>query len=118
MNYEIFLEPKFLKEMKRLAKKYRSFKDDLNRLEADLLANPFIGVDLGGGVRKVRMAIASKNRGKSHGARVITYTCVVDEVRGTIHLLDIYDKQVQESISTSEVEQLVAEVKAKIAQEK
>ena len=40
-------------------------------------SNPQSGVDLGGGLRKVRMAIGSKGRGKSHGARVITFTVVV-----------------------------------------
>ena len=59
--------------MKRLSKNYKSFKHDLERLQEELLSNPAAGTDLGGGVHKVRMAIAGKNRGKSHGARVITY---------------------------------------------
>ncbi len=73
MNYSIHPEPAFLREVKRLSKKYKSFKQDLERLQDELLANPTAGADLGDGVHKVRMAIASKNRGKSHGARVITY---------------------------------------------
>ena len=70
MNYRIILDAPFKKEVKRLAKKYHSLKRDLEVLQDELLANPQAGVDLGGGLRKVRMAIASKGRGKSHGARV------------------------------------------------
>ena len=59
---------------------------DYARLLAELHVNPEAGVSLGGGVRKVRMAIGSKNKGKSHGARVITFTYSVDEETGTIVL--------------------------------
>lgn len=40
------------------------------------------------------MAIASKGKGKSHGARVITYTeaIVCADNEGTVILLTIYDK--------------------------
>lgn len=87
MNYKIVPQKHFLKEIKRLRKKYHSLKQDLQMLQDELANNPFAGVDLGGGVRKIRMAIGSKNRGKSHGARVITYTYVVDESNGVINLI-------------------------------
>ena len=57
MNYSIKTYPAFDKELKRLAKRYKSLKDDVRRLAVDLLANPTQGVDLGGGMRKVRMSI-------------------------------------------------------------
>lgn len=38
------------------------------------------------------MAIASKGRGKSGGARIITYTVTVAENNGRVYLIDIYDK--------------------------
>lgn len=38
------------------------------------------------------MAITSKGRGKSGGARTITYTIVVAADAGDVYLLDIYDK--------------------------
>lgn len=79
MNYKIIPQKHFLKEIKRLAKKYRSLKQDLQALQDELERNPLAGVELGGGVRKLRMAIGSKNRGKSHGARVITYTYIINE---------------------------------------
>lgn len=84
---------------------------DYARLLAELHANPEAGVSLGGGVRKVRMAIGSKNKGKSHGARVITFTYSVDEETGTIVLLYMYDKEERETISSDEITKLLALVK-------
>ena len=54
---EIIATAAFIKSAKRIAKKYRSFNDDYQRLIAELENNPHIGVDLGEGFRKVRMAI-------------------------------------------------------------
>ena len=110
MSYEIRVEPGFLRDMKRLAKRYKSLKQDLEVLQERLLANPLEGVDLGGGVRK---AIGSKNRGKSHGARVITYTYAVDETEGIINLIFIYDKEEHESISKNEINELIKEMDGK-----
>ena len=44
------------------------------------------------GIRKVRMAIASKGKGKSGGARVITYNLYQEGDSVIIDLLTIYDK--------------------------
>lgn len=109
MNYSIKAMRSFAKELKRLSKRYRSMKDDYARLLIELHANPFLGTDLGKGVRKVRMAIGSKNKGKSHGARVITYAYTLDEEEGVIHLLFIYDKAERGSISPAEIEALLEE---------
>ena len=109
MNYRIILDPPFKKEVKRLAKKYPSLKKDLSALQDELLSNPQAGIDLGGGLRKVRMAIASKGRGKSHGARVVTFTVVVAIEESEINLLTIYDKAERESISQKEIEALLKE---------
>lgn len=38
------------------------------------------------------MAITSKGRGKSGGARVITYTVVTMETEGRVYLMNVYDK--------------------------
>ena len=57
------------------------------------------------------MAIGSKNRGKSHGARAITYTYTVDETEGIINLIFIYDKEERESISKNEIEELVKDLR-------
>ena len=57
-----------------------------------LVNNPFLGDDLGSGIRKVRMSIASKGKGKSGGARILTLNLLVDTESMEITLLTIYDK--------------------------
>jgi len=56
--------------------------------------------------RKVRMAITSKNKGKSGGARIITCNILVDIVNTDIYLLTIYDKSEQTTISTDKIKHL------------
>ncbi|MBQ8224375.1 MAG: addiction module toxin RelE [Bacteroides sp.] len=112
MNYEITTQPTFLRALKHLNKKYKSLKQDLQRLQTELLANPQAGTDLGNDLRKVRMTTGSKNRGKNHGARVITYTYSIDQENGIITLLTIYDKEERESISSNELMALLAEARA------
>ena len=58
---------------KRLKKRYKSLETDFERLLASLLQDPMQGVELEGGVRKVRLAITSKGRGKSgHGSSSVS----------------------------------------------
>jgi len=106
MNYKIATTEYFEDNFKRLSKKYRSLVDDLDEFKKELLKNPTDGDDLGGSVRKVRMAIASKNKGKRGGARVITCNVLVDVTNTKIYLLAIYDKGEQKSISKKAIEQL------------
>jgi len=110
MNYEIKSSRLFKKELKRLAKKYRNIDKDYEALLDKLEQNPTIGIDLGGGVRKIRMSISDKRKGKSHGARVITYTVIIDEEKGIITLLTIYDKAEQITITAQEIARLLKEI--------
>ena len=98
----------------QMGKKYRSMRQDYARLLEELHTNPTAGVSLGRGVRKVRMAIASKNKGKSHGARVITFTYSVDEESGTIVLLFLYDKEERDTITSAEIDTLLEQVKKEV----
>ena len=107
MNYNIIVKPSFEREPKRLRKHYASFKDDFASLIHELEINPFLGVDLGGGVRKIRMAIASKGKGKSGGARVITFIGVVSVEEAEVNLLYIYDKAERGSIHPKHIEDLL-----------
>ena len=66
--------------------------DDYETFLGELEKDPYQGSNLGGGVRKVRMAIASKGKGKSGGARVITYNLYQEGDSIIIDLLTIYDK--------------------------
>ena len=60
MNVHIEYGPEFKRQFKRLAKKYHSLKTDYGAWLDEIYKNPLVGDDLGGGVRKIRMAIADK----------------------------------------------------------
>lgn len=109
MSYRIIPTRKFLRELKQLAKRYVSIGEDVEALGISLAENPFQGVDLGGGLRKIRMAITSKGRGKSGGARVITLNVILTNEDGEVFLITIYDKAERESISVKELEKFVRE---------
>ncbi len=109
MNVKIIPSPEFDRKFKKLAKKYRSLPKDYLTLSEDLKENPFLGVSLGGGVRKVRMAISSKGKGKSGGARVLTLTILVTG-DADVTLLTIYDKDEISNVSDEYIMELVREV--------
>ena len=79
MKVTISTIDEFDRRARRLAKKYKSLKDDLRSFQQEMMENPLMGTDLGRGVRKIRMAIGSKGKGKSGGARVLTLTVLVSE---------------------------------------
>lgn len=107
MQYRIETMETFDKEVKRLLKRYRSIPQDIKELKEAILSNPTLGTDLGGGLRKIRMRIASKGRGKSGGARVISLTVILSVEETEIDLLYIYDKAERDSISKAEIEDLL-----------
>lgn len=104
MSYEIVAIPNFRKELKKLAKKYPSLKEDFGVLLESLEVNPLQGVSLGNNCYKIRMAIASKGKGKSGGSRVITFVKISQT---TVYLLSIYDKSEKENISDGELKELL-----------
>ena len=106
MNCKIVTTEDFDRNVKSLAKKYHSFFEDLKVFRKELLENPEIGDKLGGNIRKVRMAVASKGKGKRGGARIITCNVLIDIENTKIYLLTIYDKGKQDSISSKEIELL------------
>ena len=97
----------FKKEFKRLLKRYPSLIEDVKTLRQNLEAFPDLGTDLGGGLRKVRMRITSKGKGKSGGARVITLTVIIYTEETEIDLLYIYDKAERSTISRKEIDELL-----------
>lgn len=110
MKYEVEVGREFKRNFKKLQKRYRKIDNDLEKLIEELEENPYIGTDLGNNLRKIRMAISDKGRGKSHGARVITYTVEVDEESGTVTLLAIYDKKDKATITENEIQALLDEL--------
>lgn len=110
MSYNIIPTPDFAKALKAFAKRYRSIKDDIRKLSRSLQENPFQGDELSPGIRKIRMAITSKGRGKSGGARIITYTIVAAENNGSVYLIDIYDKSDFSTVDVSVIQNIIAEL--------
>lgn len=103
MNYKVDTIPLFDKQAKRLSKKYPSLKNDLKILIQKLEENPHHGIALGNNFYKIRLRIASKKKGKSGGARVITYIKII---ASTIFLSTIYDKEEKNTISNKELQQI------------
>lgn len=93
---KIELSADFEKAYKHLKKKYPSLKEDLRLFAQELLLNPNQGVEIFSNCRKARMAITSKGKGKSAGARIIFYFKLEKD---SIVLLYIYDKSEMENIS-------------------
>jgi len=79
MNYKVKTIPNFDKALKRLAKKYASLKSEYIALVDSLELEPQQGINPGNNCYKIRLAIASKNKGKSGGARIITHVLVRDK---------------------------------------
>ena len=110
MTYEFRPSPDFEKQAKKLNKRYPSFKKDLLLFLDSLKANPWQGTDLGGGIRKVRMNISTKSRGKAGGARVITMNVSVDVEKMIIALLYMYDKADMASVNNAFIKQVIKEM--------
>lgn len=104
MPFSIEATPQFLSEAKKLAKKYPSLKNDLSVLAQQLIDNPTSGTPIGKDAYKIRLAITSKGKGKSGGARVITCVKIIAHV---VYLVSIYDKSAQENISDKELKERI-----------
>ncbi len=110
MPFKVEATPQFLSEAKRLSKKYPSLKDDIKYLAEQLSDNPKLGTPPGKDAYKVRLAISSKARGKSSGARVITCVKIVAEI---VYLVSIYDKSVQSIISDKDLKERIKNLDVK-----
>ncbi len=106
MSFEIKTTPRFEKSAKALIKRHRSLKADLGELISSLENDPIQGDELSPGIRKIHMAISSKGRDKSGGARV-TFTIVSAENEGRVYLIDIYDKADYSTVDTSVIRDIV-----------
>jgi mRNA-degrading endonuclease RelE of RelBE toxin-antitoxin system len=113
MNVRVQVAENFKKEAKPLLKKYPSLRSELASLEIDLCNNPALGTPLGGNVYKIRLAVKSKGRGKSGGARVITYVEIGvlaenSTSEGTVvNLISIYDKSELSTLSDIEIQRII-----------
>jgi mRNA-degrading endonuclease RelE of RelBE toxin-antitoxin system len=101
----------FERGAKALRKRYPSFESDYDIFLNELEKNPYGGESLGHHTYKNRMAIASKGKGKSGGARVITYNLQqVNDEEVLITLMSIYDKSDMENVSDAYLRSLVQQM--------
>ena len=99
--------PIFDRQLKRLAKRHHSILKDMAAKVEDLLENPYEGDSLGNNCYKVRLAITSKGKGKSGGARVITCVQIQNDV---LYLLSIYDKTDKDDLADGELSNLLKQI--------
>lgn len=104
MIYSVDTIGPFRRQVRKLVKKYPSLKNELNELGNKLSHNPKLGIAIGNNCYKIRLAIKSKGKGKSGGARVITHLYLAEN---KVFLLTIYDKSNLESISDREIKALL-----------
>ena len=104
---QIIVSPDFQAQTRKLGKRYRSIRTDLQPLLNDIQSGNFMGdrlTDTGAIIFKVRLKNSDIQKGKSGGYRVIYQlrdnTCVL--------LLVIYSKSDQEDVSTDQIRAIIA----------
>lgn len=104
MIFKIEVTSYFRKQAKPLLKKYPSLKLELDELFKLLMDKPTTGVTLGNHCFKIRIAIGSKGKGKSGGARIITH---IQVHQSKVYMLSIYDKSEQKTLVDKELQMLL-----------
>jgi mRNA-degrading endonuclease RelE of RelBE toxin-antitoxin system len=107
MEFQIIPVKAFLKDLKVLAKIHKSLINDVDNLAQSLKLNPDQGIGIGKNCYKIRLAISSKGKGKSGGARVITCVRVV---KTTVYLLAIFDKSEMDNIDEQDLQKRLSEI--------
>ena len=100
MTFKVVMTVGFKKELKRIAKKHASILSDINSLVDELSETPEIGSALGKNVYKIRLSITGTSKGKSGGARVITYIKII---ANTVIMTEIYLKNEYDSVNVDAV---------------
>lgn len=90
-----------------MLKRHHSLAKDQQKLVKLLDERSNAGTCLGHGPYRVRLDIASKGKGKSGGARVITYDATEDL---EVYLLSIYDKTDYDTVDTKAMKAIVSEL--------
>jgi mRNA-degrading endonuclease RelE of RelBE toxin-antitoxin system len=109
-SVKIDLTPEFQRNLRNLAKRYRSIRSDIQLVIQDLETGNFVGDRITGvgedyDVLKVRVRNRDIQKGKSAGYRLIYQV----ESPTSILLLSIYSKSDQADIATQEIWKILAE---------
>ena len=95
----------FLKEAKKLAKKFKLLKSDLKLAVEEIKNKEDLGVYLGYNLYKKRIVNSSIPTGKSGGFRIIIYK----QIENKIVLISIYSKTNKDTLSDSELKTILKE---------
>ena len=104
MSYKVDTTDNFEREAKRLIKKYKSLKKEIEDLIDELEENPEKGTHIKNGVYKIRLAVKSKGKGKRGGMRVMTQIKIVKE---KVYMFSIFSKGEKNDISDKEIKRLI-----------
>jgi mRNA-degrading endonuclease RelE of RelBE toxin-antitoxin system len=109
-SVKIDLTPEFQRNLRNLAKRYRSIRSDIQLVIQDLETGNFVGGRITGvgedyDVLKVRVRNRDIQKGKSAGYRLIYQV----ESPTSVMLLSIYSKSDQADIATQEIWKILAE---------
>ena len=113
---EIALTPRFKRDLRELAKRYRSIRNDLQPLIEQLQAGEILGDRIAGvkyQVFKVRIKNSNIQKGKSAGYRVIYYLKTDEK----IILATIYSKSDVSDVSNEIIEAAIAQYEQDIKPE-
>ncbi|MBZ0281301.1 MAG: type II toxin-antitoxin system RelE/ParE family toxin [Anaerolineae bacterium] len=100
--------PRFIRDLKRLAKEYRSVRADVDHLVEQLSEGETPGDQIrsvGYTVYKVRIASTDTQHGKRAGYRVVYYVQTTEQ----LFLITIYAKSEQTDISSDEIRRIIEE---------
>lgn len=113
---EIRVTPDFKKQLRKLEKRYRKIKSDLEPILMQIQMGEIVGDRLQGidaEVLKVRVRNSDTNRGKSGGYRVI-YCLKLPEC---VVLLDIYSKSDRDDVEVNIIQDIITEFDKQIDDE-
>lgn len=110
MKFEAISTKGFVKDLKTLVKKYPQLKNKVLAILKTLTLDPKQGEPIGNDCYKIRVPIPKKNKGKSSGARMIHIVLYHDK---KVYSLTIYDKSEKETLSKSELSELISFIKSK-----
>lgn len=97
---------KFKRDLRVLAKKYRSIRKDIQPIITQIEAGKILGdrvTGIGYTIFKLRVKNSNIQKGKSGGYRIIYYLKTIDKVI----LVTIYSKSEREDISAKEIKQIL-----------
>ena len=94
----------FNKAVKKLKKRFRNIEKDYLAFLDSIQTDEDLGVYLGEGIYKTRIANSDKQGGKSGGYRLISYLKLIDN---ELYLMYIYDKSDFENVSEHDIDSLI-----------